>query len=194
MTHLQETPDAQDIGISQNGVDDMFTQVYRRLKAMAGRQRIRKGEPNTLCTTELVHEVYLRMGEADLGHLKPEQFFAYAARAIRHVLTDAARRRASVKHGGDQKRIDMDDEQVEELQVSSQTALELDQALYALQHEDARAAQVLELYFFAGLNLQRIAEVLGISARTVDRDWNFARAFISNQMTHQSSVTGVSKR
>jgi RNA polymerase sigma factor (TIGR02999 family) len=160
-------------------VDPMFADVYLRLKAMASRQRMRGGAPRTLCTTELVHELYLRMGESDNSYQHPAQFFAYAGRAMRHILTDAARRRTQYKRGGDQQRITLSDPAIDSLEIDPQMALQLDQALTALEHEDPRAAQVVELHYFAGLDLQRVAELLGVVRRTVDRDWRYARAFLA---------------
>jgi RNA polymerase sigma factor (TIGR02999 family) len=160
-------------------VDPMFIEVYRRLKAMASRQRSRGGAPRTLCTTELVHELYLRMGESDNQYEQPAQFFAYAARAMRHILADAARHRTRPKRGGDQLRVTLNDPSVDALEVDPQLALELDQALIALEREDPRAAQVVELHYFAGLDLQRVADLLGVVRRTVDRDWRYARAFLA---------------
>ena len=159
--------------------DSIFSDVYRRLKAMASRQRLRGGAPKTLCTTELVHEAYLRMGEADFRYQQPAQFFAYAARAMRHILTDAARRRIQPKRGGDQARVTMADPAVDAVHVDPQLALQLDAALVALERDDARAAQVVELHYFAGLDLQQVAETLGVARRTADRDWRYARAFLA---------------
>jgi len=157
----------------------MFSEVYQRLKALASRQRLRSGSPKTLCTTELVHETYLRLGQSNYRHEKTAQFFAYAARAMRHILTDAARRRIQLKRGGDQSRVDLSDPAVEAVHLDAGLALQLDQALAALEREDARAAQVVELHFFGGLDLQQVADVLGVARRTVDRDWRFARASLA---------------
>ena len=164
-------------------VDDLFSDVYTRLKAMAGRQRHGAGRTPTLGTTELVHELYLRMGSGDGKRFgDPAQFFAYAARAMRHILIDAARSRLQLKSGGDQQRISMSDPSVEAVRVDPAQAIQLDTALRALQADDARAAQVVELHYFAGLSLQQIAEVLGLARRTIDRDWRYARAFLLNQI------------
>jgi RNA polymerase sigma factor (TIGR02999 family) len=153
--------------------------VYQRLKAMASRQRLRGGAPRTLCTTELVHEAYLRMGSSELRFQQPAQFFAYAARAMRHILTDAARRRVQPKRGGDQARVALSDPAVDGVHIDPQLALELDAALAELEREDPRAAQVVELHWFGGLDLQQVGETLGVARRTIDRDWRYARAFLA---------------
>lgn len=159
--------------------DALFTEVYGRLKAMAGRRRA--GErPISLNTTELVHETWLRMNSAHpAGFQAQAQFFAYAARAMRHILVDAARERAQLKSGGDQLRLSLTDPAVGTISVDPLLALELDAGLDALEQQDARAAQVLELHYFAGLPLERVAELLGIGLRTAHRDWRFARAFLT---------------
>lgn len=164
---------------AETRADAIYGDVYERLKAMASRQRLRGGAPRTLCTTELVHEAYLRMGDSNFRYQQSAQFFAYAARAMRHILADAARRRLQPKRGGDQARITLSDPVVDSVQVDPQLALQLDEALVALDNEDARAAQVVELHYFAGLDLQQVADTLGIARRTVDRDWRYARAFLA---------------
>jgi RNA polymerase sigma factor (TIGR02999 family) len=169
----------QTLAVAQGGADMIYMDLYDRLKAMASRQRLRGGAPKTLCTTELVHEAYLRMGESNFRYEQQSQFFAYAARAMRHILTDAARRRVQPKRGGDQTRLDLSDPAVDFAQVDPQLALQLDEALVALECDDTRAAQVLELHYFAGLDLQQVATTLGVARRTVDRDWRYARAFLA---------------
>jgi RNA polymerase sigma factor (TIGR02999 family) len=158
----------------------LFDEVYDRLKAMAGRQRHRGGAPLTLGTTELVHELYLRMGQnGEKQFNDPAQFFAYAARAMRHILIDAASSRLQLKAGGDQQRIAMSDPLVGNVEVDPMLALQLDAGLRALEQEDPRAAQVVELHYFAGLAMDQVADSLGIARRTVDRDWQYAKAFLA---------------
>lgn len=159
--------------------DPLFADVYQRLKAMASRQRARGGAPKTLCTTELVHETYLRMGESENRYEQSAQFFTYAARAMRHILTDAARRRVQPKRGGDQTRLDLTDPAVESVHVDPELAMQIHDALIALERDDPRAAQVVELHFFAGLDLGQVAELLSVTRRTIDRDWRYARAFLA---------------
>jgi|CXWL01.1.fsa_nt_gi RNA polymerase sigma factor (TIGR02999 family) len=161
----------------------LFDEVYSRLKAMAGRQRARSGAPLTLGTTELVHELYLRMVHAGEKRFEePVQFFAYAARAMRNILIDAARSRNQEKAGGDLQRISLTDPAVGAVEIDPARALLLDRALERLESEDARAARVVELHYFAGLSMQQIADLLGVVRRTVDRDWRYARAFLMAQI------------
>lgn len=153
--------------------------IYRRLKAMASRHRLRSGSPRTLCTTELVHEVFLRVGPPNDRFAHEAQFFAYAARAMRHVLTDAARRRLQPMRGGDLQRVTLNDPSAREVQLDPQLTLQLNDALSALERSDPRAAQVVELHYFAGLGFEHIAEILEVTRRTVNRDWQYARAFLA---------------
>jgi RNA polymerase sigma factor (TIGR02999 family) len=163
---------------SGQSVDSLFTDVYSRLKAMAARQRSGAKAPGGLATTELVHELYLRMGN-EKQFRDPAQFFAYAARAMRHILIDAARAQMLLKAGGDQLRLSLTDPAVEGVGIDPAQAVQLDAALRALEQEDARAAKVVELHYFAGLGLARVAEVLDVNIRTIDRDWRYARAFLA---------------
>src|SRR5688500_11670904 len=143
--------------------DALFAEVYDRLKAMASRRRA-GAQPPSLCTTELVHEAYLRMNAAEtVGFDAPEQFFAYAARAMRHILVDAARQNERVKSGGGQARLSLTDPAVGAVSLDPALALELDAGLDALERHHARAVRVLELHYFAGLPIEQVAALLRIS-------------------------------
>ncbi|MDC8016243.1 ECF-type sigma factor [Tahibacter soli] len=163
-----------------HSIDPVFEDLYARLKAMASRQRAR-GANATLCTTELVHETYLRLGDARFAFDNAERFFSYAARAMRSILADAARRRGQHKRGGDLARIDLGDPLVGAVHVDPALALQLDDALTSLEREDPRAARLVELHYFAGRDLYEVADLLGIARRTADRDWRFARAFLASR-------------
>ena len=160
----------------------LFVTVYARLKAMAARQLA--GRRNaTLDTTELVHELYLRMGQREgLQFEHPAQFFSYAARAMRHLLINRARDRLRLCAGGQWQRVTLDDQALKLALDTAEQALALDAALDELERTDARAAQVVELRFFAGLSLEQVGETLGLCRRTIDRDWRFARAVIKARM------------
>lgn len=173
----------QQAAATEATADTLFNEVYDRLKAMAGRQRARGGAPLTLGTTELVHELYLRMGSGqDKRFASPMQFFSYAARAMRSILIDRARGRYQLKAGGDQQRVALTDSAIAAVEVDPARALLLDAALRSLEADDQRAARVVELHYFAGLSLQQIADLLGVVRRTVDRDWRYARAFLMTQV------------
>ena len=163
--------------------DALFVEVYDRLKAMASRRLAGQRRNGTLDTTELVHELYLRMGDRHtLQFREPAQFFAYAARAMRHLLINRARDRLRLRAGGQWKRVTLDDGNLKLAIDTAEQALALDAALDALERADARAAKVVELRYFAGLSLEQVAATLGLARRTIDRDWRFARAFIRSRM------------
>lgn len=178
-------PPFADSADAVQSADALFDAVYARLKAMAGRQLAQDVREASLDTTALVHELYLRISaNRELAFAHPAQFFAYAARAMRHLLLDLARRRMSLKGGGDLLRIGITNPAVGELSFEPSLALDLDAALTALHADAPRAAQVVELHYFAGLPLPRVAEITGISPRTVDRDWLYAKAFLSTHVGH----------
>jgi len=156
----------------------LFDAVYDRLKAMASRQ-LARGSRGTLDTTALVHELWLRVNTGrELAFEHPAQFFSYAARAMRHLLINRARDRLRLRAGGQWKRVTLDDRNSQLAIATAEQALALDAALDALEQNDARAARVVELRYFAGLSLEQVAATLGLTRRTIDRDWRFARAFI----------------
>jgi RNA polymerase sigma factor (TIGR02999 family) len=161
--------------------DALFGQVYDRLKAMAGR-RLAAGR-DTLDTTAVVHELYLRVGGGrELAFEHPDQFFAYAARAMRHLLADRARDRLRQRAGGDWVRTTLTGSDYRLALDSAEQALDLDDALRRLEAFDERAARVVELVCFAGLEQDQAAAALGIARRTVARDWRFARAFLKSEL------------
>lgn len=162
--------------------DALFDAVYTRLKAMAGRQLAHR-ERGTLDTTALVHEVYLRMSAgSELVFAHQAQFFAYAARAMRHLLSDRARDRLRQCAGGDWVRVTLTGGNQLFAIESAEQALALDAALQKLEGTDARAARVLELHYFAGLTIAQIAATLELAPTTIDRDWRFARAFLKTEI------------
>ncbi|HMM56110.1 MAG TPA: ECF-type sigma factor [Rudaea sp.] len=163
--------------------DALFDAVYARLKAMAARQ-LGARERGTLDTTALVHELYLRIGAQDeLKFSHPAQFFAYAARAMRHLLADRARDHLRQCAGGGWIAVTLTGSDGRLAIDDAQSALALDAALTRLEVADPRAARVVELRYFAGLPLEQVAEQLGVTRRTADRDWAFARAFLHDALT-----------
>lgn len=175
---MKETAQATSSKEATQGTDALFDAVYARLKAMAGRQLAGRAR-DTLDTTALVHELYLRCsGQGELVFAHPAQFFAYAARAMRNLLTNRARDRMSMKAGGQWQRTTLTDGDERLALDTAEQALMLEYALRRLEQADARAAQVVELRYFAGLSLEQVAENLQLARRTIDRDWRFARAFL----------------
>lgn len=164
---------------SAQSSDALFSEVYERLKQMAGRQLASGARSVTLDTTVLVHELYLRINaQGDLAFAYPGQFFAYAARAMRHLLTDRARTHMSQRAGGDWVQVTLNAHDESFALDSAEQAMTLDAALERLAQIDERAAQVVEMRYFAGLTSEQVAQALDISKRTADRDWSFAMAFM----------------
>ncbi len=156
--------------------DALFQAVYQDLRQRA-RAYLAGHRRATMSTTLLVHETYLKLAGADLAPRDRQHFYALAARAMRQVLVDAVRRRQAKCRGGDRSRVPLD---TRVLGVEDRTGslLDIDQALTRLGEEDRRLAQVVELHFFVGLGYAEVAELLGISERTVMRDWRAARAML----------------
>ncbi len=159
-------------------LQELVPLVYRELRRLAHAQR--RGEPpgEILQTTGLVHEAYLRIVDADrVPWQNRAHFFAIAARLMRQVLVDEARRRVAAKRGGADRPLPLQDA----LDASPRRPRELvalDDALAALERVDARRAKVVELRYFGGLSVKETAEVLEVSADTVTRDWNRARVWL----------------
>ncbi len=161
----------------------LFGAVYDRLKTMA-RHRIRPNQRSvTLETTSVVHDLYLRMSrQGDLKFEHPSQFFTYAARAMRHLLSDRARDHLARRAGGDWVRVTLTGSNERLVLDDAEQAIALDSALERLEKVDQRSARVVELRYFAGLTSEEAAEALGISKRTADRDFEFAHAFLKTDL------------
>ena len=166
----------------ENAAAELLPLMYTELRRLAKALMVKVPPGNTLQPTALVHEAYLRLvGGEDPGWSGRGHFFAAAAHAMRRILVDQARRKARVKHGGDRKRIGVDDV---ELTVESpiEDVLALDRALRRLEQEHPDAARVVMLRYFAGLPAQEAAACLGVSLSTVERRWRAARAVLYTQL------------
>lgn len=167
----------------RQAASDLLPLVYDELRALA-RARLAKAPPgNTLQATALVHEAYMKVvGEADPHWEGRGHFFAAAARAMRNILVDQARRKAAVKHGGGIKRIDETPEIAAAEDVPPEQMISLDESLSRLEAEDPRKAQVVMLRVFCGLTNEQTAAALGVSLPTVERDWRFAKAWLQREV------------
>jgi len=179
MSSMTQLIDAAKAGDHQAAAD-LLPLVYGELRKLAA-QRLGHEKPGqTLQPTALVHEAYLRL--VGSGAESPEwdnrgHFFAAAAEAMRRILVENARRKNRVKHGGLLERVDLEDHDLP-VQAQPDEILALDEALSRLQADDAVAAQVVQLHFFAGLSIQQAADALGISRATAYRQWTYARAWL----------------
>ncbi len=165
---------------------DLLPMVYRSLREMAERHMLRERSEHTLQATALVHEAYLRLiGDRDLGWDSKAHFYAAAAEAMRRILIEHARRIGAKKRGGDRRR-----EIANVADLSSDEAigeaLDMDDAIEALQGHDPRAASVTQLRFYTGLSIDETAAALNIAPSTVDREWRYARAWLLRYLKQNS--------
>jgi RNA polymerase sigma factor (TIGR02999 family) len=161
---------------------DLLPAVYDELRRLAQglTRQLRPGQ--TLQATALVHEAYLRLaGGADPGWQGRRHFFGAAARAMRQILIEQARRKASHKHGGRGQRVELA-EGLAYVEPPADDLLALDAALQKLQAHQPDRAEIVLLRYYAGLSVEETAAVLGASARTVYRDWRHARAWLALEM------------
>jgi RNA polymerase sigma factor (TIGR02999 family) len=162
--------------------DRLMPLIYNELRRVAARQIRREYQEITLSATALVHEAYLKLaGEAEVDWQSKAHFFAVAARAMRQILIDQARKRKAEKRGGERRRTSMTGKEPF-LPVPLDELLELDDALDRLDTIDGRLRQVVEYRFFGGMTEEEIAQVLGVSARSVQRDWVKARAWLYKEL------------
>jgi RNA polymerase sigma factor (TIGR02999 family) len=163
--------------------DRLLPLVYQELRNLARSRMARTPPGQTLQPTALVHEAYLRLiGSADAGWDGRGHFFGAAARAMRDILVDQARRKGSLKRGGDRNRVPLD-HVAPEFETNADEVLALDEALRKLEVEDPEKAELVMLRYFAGLTAKETAELLGVSLGTVERRWRFVRAWLRNALS-----------
>jgi RNA polymerase sigma factor (TIGR02999 family) len=163
--------------------DALWEATYDELRRMA-RSRLRDGGRNTLLdTNSLVNESYLKF--VGVGQLRIEDrraFFAYASRVMRSVIVDSARERLAERRGGGVPPLTLNTELVENLAGGEESILQIHEALEDLARADARLAQVVEMRYFGGYSEEEIAETLGVTVRTVQRDWEKARLMLREML------------
>jgi len=169
---------------------ELLPLVYDELRNVARKMMSGGNGQNTIQATALVHEAWIKLSSAeDRIWNDRAQFFRTAAQAMRHILVDRARRRTAEKRGGTQRPITLDDGLVDGA-THPESLLELDEALNDLAKIDERLARVVECRFFGGMTEEETAESLGITARTVRRDWTKARAILYRALNDPPSHTG----
>ena len=166
-----------------NAAEQILPLVYDELRKLAAEKLASERPGQTLQPTALVHEAYLRLVDVkraqhwnSRGH-----FFAAAAEAMRRILIEQARRRSRAKHGGGRERAVLDSSAIVAPEID-QDLLALDEALDRLTREDALAADLVKLRYFAGLTIPQAAEMLGVSSRKADFLWAFARAWLRREI------------
>ena len=163
-------------------VDDLLPLVYDELREMAHRQLARERHRTALSTTGLVHEAYMKLvDQAAVPAGSRSYFFGAAARAMRQVLIDAARRRKRLKRNAGREPLDLDDVDVAVNDFAAEL-LDLDDALVRLAQLYPRQARVVECRFFGGLSVEETAEALDLGPRSVKRDWALARAWLFREL------------
>ena len=165
-------------------LDRLVPLVYDELRRVARGHLRRESPGHALQPTALVHEVFLRLVELDRMTLNSRtHFFAVSARLMRQILVDHARRQRAEKRGGGATMVSLDVVSPATTQTSGVDVLALDEALEALSSFDARQCRVVELRFFAGLNIPEAADALGISTATVEREWAMAKAWLHRRLS-----------
>jgi RNA polymerase sigma factor (TIGR02999 family) len=164
--------------------EELFPLVYDELRRLA-RWQMGNDAGQTLQPTALVHEAYLRLvDQATTDWRGRSHFIAFASKVMRNLLVDQARRRASAKRGGDQHKITFFDDvsPSQRRDLDTDGLMDLNAALDRLAGEDERSAKIVELRYFGGLKVDEVAEVLGVSKRTVEGHWTHARAWLAREL------------
>lgn len=170
---------------NQSGYNKLFPLVYDELKRIARNQLNAEYQKHTLCKTELIHETYLKMiDQSQVNFNDRTHFYAIAARCMRQLLVDYARKKYAQKRGGYQQDLPLNEEIID-IQKHAQQIINLDEYLSELSKLDERLASVVELRFFTGLSIEETAEMLGLSTSTVNRDWVKARGWLYKRIQEE---------
>jgi len=162
--------------------DRLLPLVYEELRRLAARKMSQESQGQTLQATALVHEAYIRLvGSEARSWRSRTHFYAAAADAMRHILTENARHKRRLKRGGDHKRVEFDEARLA-IDERSEDILALDEALTKLAVKEPAVANLVKLRYFAGLTLEQAAKTLDVSCRTADRYWAFAQAWLYNEI------------
>lgn len=173
-----------DSGEPGAATSELMPLVYDELRKIARGQMIRESGPQTLSATALVHEAWLRVsqpGDREVVWKSRRHFFGAAAEAMKRILIERARAKARIKRGGEFERVDLDELEIES-PAAGEDVLALDEALAQLMREDPEAGEIVSLRYFAGLKWSEIAELLGMSERELNRQWEYARAWLRTEL------------
>jgi len=173
----------------QDALNQLLPLVYHQLHTLAQQQRRRWTGDETLDTTALVHEAYLRLaGDSSPAWESRAHFLAVASRAMRHILVDYAKQRRRAKRGGDRDRVSLEEIEAvlesgsDPTDAGSEALIALDVALDRLEGRDPRQSRIVECRFFTGMSILETAEALGISPATVKRGWTMAQAWLHREL------------
>jgi RNA polymerase sigma factor (TIGR02999 family) len=172
--------------------EQLLPLVYDELRRLAAQRLVQEKPGQTLQATALVHEAYLRLagGEVQGPWKSRGHFFAAAAEAMRRILVDRARDKRRLKRGGGWERVDLQDVAIEADEIVAPDLLALDEALDGLAREEPACAELVKLRFFAGLTQEESARALGVTRRTADRYWAFARAWLIHALGGDEGAAG----
>jgi len=177
MTDVTRILNAIEEGDAQ-AAEELLPLVYEELRHLASRKMSRESPGQTLQATALVHEAYIRLVGSETQNWKGRtHFFSAAAEAMRRILIENARRKQRLKHGGGQKKVDLEDAEPA-VAEPAEDILALNEALEKLALEDPTKADLVKLRYFAGLTVKQAAEILGISQATAERYWSYARVWL----------------
>ena len=186
---MTEAGDEKPAGETQPAAE-LLSQLYTELRRLAGVLTRQLPPGQTLQPTALVHEAYLRLVRSqDPGWEGRRHFFGAAAQAMREILVEQARRKASQKRGGQAQRVELA-EGLAWIEPPADDLLALDEAVGRLQVEDPRLAEIVQLRYFTGLSVEETASLVGASVRTVKRDWRYARAWLARQLGQDTAAGG----
>ena len=170
-------------GGDSTAAERLLPQVYDTLRALARSQLAQEPPGQTLQPTALVHEAYLRLiGRGKISWQGRRHFFGAAARAMREILVDRARRRAAIKHGGGRRAVPLHEETLT-VEPDPVNLLALDEALTRLARRDPAWREIVEFRYFAGLSLEETAAAMGMSLTTVKEEWSYARAWLHREIS-----------
>lgn len=176
-------------GSNQTVVGELMPIVYGELRAIAKRQLRGQRAGHTINTTALVHEAYLKLvNQKEASWQNRAHFLSVAATAMRHVLINYAHRKNAEKRGGGRAAVTFEEALMSAGTAQADEIIALDEALKRLATFNERQSRVVECRFFGGLTLEEISEALGVSTATVHRDWRIARAWLTRELSTQSSI------
>src|SRR5580765_6363247 len=166
----------------QRAAEELLPLVYDELRKLAAHRMANEVQGHTLKPTALVHEAWLRLAREHHNKFENRShFFAAAAESMRRILIEHARRKSAQRRGGGLERVELEQIDIPG-NATDETLVRVNEALAALEREDARAAELVKLRFFAGLSVEQAALALGVTDRTARRDWRFARAWLANAL------------
>jgi RNA polymerase sigma factor (TIGR02999 family) len=184
MSEVTQALDAIGRGDDQ-AFEQLLPLVYQDLRRLAASMLAQEPVGQTLQATALVHEAYVRLvdSEQEQNWKHRGHYFAAAAEAMRRILVEKARRKLRVKHGGEHRRVELDDDERLVCSIPPDQIIALDEALQRFDVEEPEKAQLVKLRFFAGLSIEEAAETLGISRATASRHWTYARAWLHDAVS-----------